>query len=174
MEFRYGYIGPLAICTRLGLKASRRRELRPARISAAALSHDTVVAQLAAALERGGERVLSERQILAVERAAGEHRLSADLPNGRFHRPDLVRLDRHGEPTEAIEVELSTKGAARLDELMRAWRRAVLDRRFSSVLYRCTPRTLRYVRRAIERTSTEGVITAEELGHLPTATPWPS
>ena len=88
------HVGPLAIATKLGLKASRRRELRPARISAAALSHDTVVAQLAAALERDGQRLLSEREILALERAEGERRLSADLPNGRFHRADLVRLDQ--------------------------------------------------------------------------------
>jgi hypothetical protein len=174
IELRYGYVGPLAIATKLGLKASGRRELRTARISAAALSHDTVVARLAARLEREGQRLLSERQILATERAAGEHLLSAALPGGRFHRADLVRLDERGDPCEAIEVELSTKGAARLDQLMRAWRRAVLDRRVSRVVYRCAPRTLPYVQQAITRTRTESVIVAEGLGHLPSAAPWPS
>ena len=163
VERRYGFVGPLALCTKLGLKASGRRELRTARISAAALSHETVVAQLAARLERDGQRLLSERQIFAAERAAGEHLFSAVLPNGRFHRPDLVRVDEQGEASEAIEVELSTKGAARLDELMRAWRRAVLDRRVPGVVYRCAPRTLPYVRRAVERTRTESVIAVEEL-----------
>jgi hypothetical protein len=162
-ERRYGFVGPLVICTKLGLKASGRRELRTARISAAALSHDTVVAALAASLERAGQRLLSERQILALERAAGEHLLSARLPNGRFHRPDLIRLDDRSEPSEAIEVELSTKGAARLDQLMRAWRRAVLERRVGRVVYRCAPRTLPYVRRAIERTKTKSVISARDL-----------
>ncbi len=174
IELRYGYVGPLTIATKLGLKASGRRELPTARISAAALSHDTVVARLAAGLEREGQHLLSERQILALERAAGERLLSATLPNGRYHRPDLVRLDSAGEPAEAIEVELSTKGAARLDELMRAWRRAVLDRRVSGVLYHCAPRTLPYVRRAIERTRTESVIAAQELRRLPSTTPWSS
>jgi hypothetical protein len=174
IDLRYVYVGPLAIATELGLKASGRRELRTPRISAAALSHDTVVTQLAARLERDGQRLLSERQILALERAAGEQVLSATLPNGRSHRPDLIRLDADGEPSEAIEVELSTKGAARLDVLMRTWRRAVLDRRVSRVVYRCAPRTLPYVQRAIERTRTESVIVAEELGQLPPAAPWPS
>lgn len=159
----FGDSGPLALATKSGLRASGRRELRMARLSAAALSHDTVVADLAAALERSGERLLSEREILARERAAGEHVLSAQLPGGRFHRADLLRVDHSGEPIEAIEVELSTKGAARLDQLLRAWRHAVIEKRLQRVLYRCAPRTLPYVRRAVERTRTEGVIVVEEL-----------
>jgi hypothetical protein len=163
----YGDIGPLVVCTKLGLKASGRRELRPARISLAALSHDTVVAELAAGLERDGESYLSEREIFARERAEGEQVLSASLPNGRSHRADLLRVDRSGAVREAIEVELSTKGAARLDELMRAWRRAVLDRRVSGVVYRCAPRTLPYVRRAVERTKTDAVIEVLPLSVAP-------
>ncbi len=174
IEHRYGFVGPLALATKLGLKASGRRELRTARVSAAALTHDTVVAEFAARLEQRGDRLLSERQILALERAAGERILSATLPNGRSHRPDLIRLDPGGGPGEAIEVELSTKGAARLDELLRAWRRAVLDRRVSAVAYHCAPRTLPYVRRAIERTRTDGLIALRELPRFPTTTPWPS
>jgi hypothetical protein len=165
----YGDIGPMVLCTKLGLKASGRRELRPARVSLAALTHDTVVAELAAELERDGETYLSERQILARERAIGEHSLSATLSNGRFHRADLVRVDSSGEAQEAIEVELSTKGASRLDELMRAWRRAVLDRRVSGVVYRCAPRTLPYVRRAVQRTKTESVIEVRALQVNPVA-----
>jgi hypothetical protein len=153
----------LALCTKSGLLASRRAELSTARLSGAAISHDTVVAELAAHLERDGDRLLSEREILATERAEGTRRLSAALKGGRFHRPDLIRLDAGGGGAEAIEVELSTKGAARLDELLRAWRRAVLERRVEAVAYRCAPRTLRYVERAIERTKTAELISVEPL-----------
>jgi hypothetical protein len=163
VERGFGDTGPLSLATKSGLRASGRRELNTARLSAAALSHDTVVANLAAFLERGGERLLSEREILARERAAGEHLLSARLPNGRFHRADLVRVNEDGGPIEAIEVELSTKGAARLDELLRAWRHAGLEKRLERVFYRCAPRTLPYVERAVERTRTESVIVVEEL-----------
>lgn len=165
----FGDSGPLSLATKSGLRASGRRELRTARVSAAALSHDTVVAELAAFLERSGERLLSEREILAHERAAGEHLLSAHLPSGRFHRADLIRVDRQGEPFEAIEVELSTKGAARLDQLLRAWRHAVMEKRLTRVVYRCSPRTLPYVRRAVERTRTGAVIAVEELNSVPLA-----
>lgn len=164
VERGYGLIGPIAIATKLGLKAVGRSELRPARLKLAALTHDTVVAEFAAELEREGQSVLSEREILASERAAGEPNLSAPLPNGRLHRADLVRVDVDGTPREAIEVELSTKGAARLDELMRGWRRAVLDGRVSGVNYRCAPRTLPYVRRAVERTKTTAIVSVQELG----------
>jgi hypothetical protein len=160
----YGRIGPICIATKLGLKASGRRELRPARLSLAALAHDTVVAEVAAEAERGGINLLSEREVLARERAIGAPALSASIPGGRVHRADLVRVDDKGEPLEAIEIELSTKGANRLDQLMRGWRRAVLDGRVSGVEYRCAPRTLAYVRRAIERTKTDSVITAIPLG----------
>ncbi len=159
----FGDNGPLSVATKSGLRAAGRRELRTARVSAAALSHDTVVADLAAALERSGQRLLSEREIFAHERAAGEHLLSAQLPGGRFHRADLIRVGEDGLPSEAIEVELSTKGAARLDELMRAWRHAVIERRLTRIVYRCAPRTLPYVRRAVERTRTESVISVQEL-----------
>jgi hypothetical protein len=159
----FGDVGALSVCTKLGLAASGRKELRPARVSAAAVSHDTKVAELAAVLEQSGKAVLSEREVLAGERAAGEQQLSARLPNGRFHRADLIGLGPDGLPREAIEVELSTKGAARLDELLRAWRHAVLERRLQRVVYRCAPRTLPYVRRGVERTRTEGVITVMEL-----------
>jgi hypothetical protein len=159
----YGDVGPLSACTNLGLRASRRRELSPARVSLAAITHDSVVAEHAAGLERAGEAVLSEREILARERARGEPALSASLPNGRPHRADLVRVDESGDPQEAIEIELSTKGAARLDELLRAWRRTVLEKSLTGVTYHCAPRTLPYVQRAVQRTRTEQVIRVKEL-----------
>jgi hypothetical protein len=154
---------PLALATKPGLLACRRSELGTARLSGAAISHDTLVAELAARLERNGDRLLSEREIIATERAEGTRRFSASLKGGRFHRPDLIRLERTEGGAEAIEVELSTKGAARLDELLRAWRRAVLERRVKAIAYRCAPRTLRYVERAVERTRTAGLISVELL-----------
>ena len=137
--------------------------MHTARLSAAALGHDAVVARLAATMERCGERLLSEREILARERAEGKRVLSATLSSGRLHRADLIRIDERGEPREAIEVELSTKGAALLDEVMRAWRRAVIERRLTRVVYRCAPRTRRFVEQAVERTRTAAMIKIEEL-----------
>lgn len=163
VERGFGPGGPLSLATKLGLRTSGHGELPQARLSLAALSHDTLVATIAAGLEHGGERLLSEREILARERAAGERFLSAALSGGRCHRPDLVRLDRRGEAREAIEVELTPKGAARLDELLRAWRRSILERRFAAVTYRCSPRTLRFVKRAAERTRTVELISVEPL-----------
>jgi hypothetical protein len=159
----YGHFGPLALCTRPGLRAAGRPELRPARVSAAALSHETILATTAARIERGGERLISEREILARERAAGGPIHSATLPNGRAHRADMILTDEIGQPAEAIEVELSVKGAVRLDQLLRAWRHAVLDRKVGGVIYRCAPRTRPYVERAVERTKTGSVIAVRDL-----------
>ena len=158
-----GNSGPFSACTASGLAAAGRRELRPARVSASALSHDTVVAEVGAGIERCGETLLSEREIMAIERAEGDRILSAALTGGGFHRPDLVRIDDQGQPREAIEVELSTKGAAVLDELLRSWRRAVVERRFTGVIYHCAPRTRRFVEAAVERTRAAGAIKVQEL-----------
>ncbi len=159
----YGDFGPLTLATRAGLCAAGHPELRPARVSAAALSHETVLATTAAQIERRGERLISEREILARERAAGEPIHSATLPNGRAHRADMILTDEAGQIAQAIEVELSVKGATRLDQLLRSWRRAVLDRKVSGVIYRCAPRTRPYVERAVERTKTGAVISVRDL-----------
>jgi hypothetical protein len=153
----------LAVCTAAGLRACGRGELRTARASPGAVQHESAVAQLAAMLEREGEQLLSEREILARERAEGKRSFSAMLSSGRFHRADIVRVDEDGGPGEAIEVELTTKGAARLDELLRAWRRAVAERRLTRVVYRCAPRTRPFVEQAIERTRTHSAIAIEGL-----------
>jgi hypothetical protein len=150
------------IATPLGLKVCGRRELRPARPSPATLHHELIAARLGARLESRGERLRSEREIQATERAAGERILSAQLPGGRFHRPDLLEL-APGEPPLAIEVELSNKGAARLDAILRAWRFVVLEERLSRVVYHCTPRTRHHVEAAIERTATAAQVEAVDL-----------
>jgi len=159
----HGLSDRLVLCTRDGLRAAGRSELRTARVSLSKIPHEAAVARLAAMLERGGDRVLSERQITASEDAEGERIYCAALSGGHFHRADLLRLGADGEPPEAIEVELSTKGAARLDQFLRAWRMAVAERRLSRVIYRCAPRTRRFVEQAVERTRTAEAITVQGL-----------
>jgi hypothetical protein len=118
------------------------------------------MARIGAQLERAGHRVLSEREIFARERAEGKRVLSAELNGGRHHRPDLVLLD---EPDTAIEVELTDKSARRLDQLLRAWRRAVARGQFGCVRYLCSARALSYVERAAARTRTSELIEIEPL-----------
>jgi hypothetical protein len=149
--------------TSLGLRACGRSDLRPPRHSPATLRHEALTARLAARLERGGERLLSEREVLARERAEGEQLLSASLSRGRIHRADLIRVNGDDTPVEAIEVELTIKGATRLDALLRAWHWAVAERRIQRVIYYCSPQTKRFVERAIERTRTAEVISTGDL-----------
>ena len=115
---------------------------------------------MAAQLELAGRSVLSEREILARERAEGERVFSVERGNGSYHRPDLILLT---DPPEAIEVELTDKSARRLDELMRAWRRSVGRRQFSRVRYLCSSQALPYVVRAVKRTSTDLAVDIEPL-----------
>jgi hypothetical protein len=154
--------GKLLACTRSGLALCGRGDLRPARFSLATVRHEVAVAELAAAMESREVRTLSEREIGAREREKGTRHLSAELGARHFHRADLLRIHDHGPP-EAIEVELTAKSAARLDRILRAWRRAVGERRFSRVTYRCTPHTHSMLERAVERTSTRAAILVEEL-----------
>jgi hypothetical protein len=153
----------LLVCTKLGLRILGRTDLRLAQLSLPRVQHESVVASLAASLERAGNRTLSEREILARERAAGERVFSASLSRGRFHRADLLRYDAPGGNLEAVEVELTTKGASRLDELLRAWRRAEAEQRVARVVYRCSPTARPYVDRAVERTRTSAAIVVQEL-----------
>lgn len=157
-----GDSGPLVSCTRAGLKACGRGELAVPRFSAPRVYHSAIVAHVAARIERAGGRLLSEREIFARERAEGERVLSAELPGGRFHRPDLALL---GNGVEAVEVELTDKAAHRLDELLRAWEDAVILKQVSRVIYLCSPRALRYVERSLDRIKARGskIITAAPL-----------
>ncbi len=160
----FGDSGPLYTATRSGLRACGRGELSPARVSPALVRHESIVAGVAAEMERSGVRLLSERQILARERAEGSRLLSAAISGGRFHRADMVRIDPSGDAVEAIEVELTAKSKERLDELLRAWRRVVGQGRIGRVTYRCPPHTRRLVERAVERTKTHGAVAVEGLG----------
>jgi hypothetical protein len=153
--------GPLLVATRTGLRVCGRAELRPARLSLLTIRHWQLTAQVGAQLEAAGERVLSEREIIAAERLEGERIYSAGRQFERgHHRPDLIRL---GEQPEAIEVELTNKAPGRLDERLEAWRWAIgieAACRVSRVIYLCPPATLRYVERSIDRTATEDLIRA--------------
>jgi hypothetical protein len=151
----------LLLATRAGRRACGRPELAAARPSPSTLRHETLLAALGARLEAGGERVLSEREIVAAERAAGSRLYSADLGRDRFHRPDLIRLCPEGP--EAVELELSAKGAARLDAILRAWRFAVAEGRLARVAYHCPPATRGLIERAIARTATGEMIGVVEL-----------
>ena len=155
--------GKLSVATSAGLRASGHGELSRARFSLASVDHESAVAELAARMEREGDRTLSEREIVARERVAGKRVLSAQLAAGRFHRADLIRGGEDGSPPEAIEVELTAKGTARLDQLLRAWRRAVGERRLRRVVYLCPPRTRGVLERAVERTRTGTAIAVEGL-----------
>jgi len=152
---------PVLTATRDGLAVCGRDDLRVALVSLTTLRHFSVAAHLAADLESSGEQLLSERELLAHERAMGERDLSVRLPGASHHRPDLIAL---GEPPTAIEVELSPKGSARLDQIVAAWKAAVEKRRFARVRYCCSVEALPYVKRSVDRTEAGGQV---EVGLLP-------
>jgi hypothetical protein len=162
IEILPGLDGRLLVATSAGRRACGRPELAAARPSPATLCHETLLAALGARLELAGEQILSEREIVARERAEGTRLYSAQAGRGRFHRADLVRLD--GTEAIAIEVELTVKAAARLDAILRAWRFAVAERRFAAVAYHCAPRVRPFIEKALVRTATNQVITATDLG----------
>lgn len=155
--------GKILASTRAGLALCGRGELRPGRFSLATVRHEAAVSELAAAIERGGERTLSEREIAAGEREQGERVFSAPLGGKRFHRADLLRLGADGGPPQAIEVELNAKSRDRLDAILRAWRWAIGQHRLSRVVYRCPPRIRPMVERGVQRTKTADKIAVEEL-----------
>jgi len=68
----FGGSGRLLHATRSGLAAVGREELRVSRPSAGAVRHEAAVARIGVWLEAGGYRILSERELLAVERVEGK------------------------------------------------------------------------------------------------------
>jgi hypothetical protein len=154
-----GSSGRLVLCKRSGLEAVGRGELSTPRPSLASVHHSAVVARVGAQLERAGYRVLSEREIQARERAEAKRIYSARRGDA-YHRPDLVLL---GESDEAIEVELSAKAARRLDEILRAWRRAVAYKQFGCVRYVCSALTLPYVERMLRGWTLREAISVDRL-----------
>jgi hypothetical protein len=159
----FGASGRLLICTQTGLHLTGHSDLRCAELSLQRLNHELEVAHLAARLERAGDLTLSEREIRVHERAAGERVFSAPMPRGRFHRADMVRVDGKSGDLEVVEVELTTKGANRLDQILRGWCEAVAEQRVKRVVYRCSPSTRPYVKSAVQRTKTTGAVLVKKV-----------
>jgi len=138
-----------------------------AEVSPGGAPHQLRCVSVALALgeRHGHERVLTERELRDLERREGKPFASAkvgELPSGhpRLHRPDLVLLGEE-RPT-AIEVELTPKDHRRLEQILRAWRRASW---VAEVRYLCAPgETRRAVERAIRKTRAEGRVLIEEVG----------
>ena len=115
----------------------------------------------------GTDGLMSERELRFAELDSRRPIGSAvvgELPSGRelLHRPDLLVTD-NGSPV-AIEVELTPKAPRRLEQLVRAWRRA---RHVDQVLY-VVPSgpTERAVRRAIDRKAARERVEVLELDSL--------
>ena len=146
--------GRLLVCTREGLRSVGRDGLGPGLVSVGRRPHAIAVAEIAASLERGGHLVLGERELAALESETRRRIYSAELYDGRFHRPDMALADSR----IAVEVELSQKASWRLDSILRAWRSAVGAGRFDKVRYLCGARALEPVKRSVERTATGELI----------------
>jgi hypothetical protein len=156
----FGDSGRLVICSRRGLRAVLREDLPIPKFSPGSVRHTAEVARVGTVLEREGAKVLSEREILAAERIAGRRIYSASMSVRSFHRPDLMAVS---EVVEAVEVELTAKAPHRLDSILRAWRRAVMDRKMARVRYFCADVAADSVRRSIDRTKVERFISIHEL-----------
>ncbi len=148
---RFSDSGPVVRITRRGLRVCGRDELWEPRYSDSRVRHALDVGRVGVGYERAGQAVLFERELMARERSEGVRLFSAELSGRRFHRPDLVLLEEAGAPV-AVEVELTAKAGRRLDEIMRAWRRAIVRKKVGAVVYRCSPRARAAVERSMVRT----------------------
>jgi hypothetical protein len=163
---------PSLICaTRAGLRYAGLGLPVPV-VSPGAVDHWLRCASTAQLLveEFGSERVITERELAMHERIEGRPIASAklgELPSGapRLHRPDLVVLPPATSAFQApedwiirspiaVEVELTPKAPRRLEQIVRAWRRAGW---VEEVRYYCAPgSTTRAVQRAVDKTRAEG------------------
>jgi hypothetical protein len=143
----------LYVATREGLSWAGLAEVDPARVGVATVRHWALCARLAVILERRERaEVWGEPRLRAAERESGGPLASAQLgvlPDGRprLRRPDLVLLPlgTAGLPV-VVEVELSVKGARRLEAICRAWARC---RIVSEVRYYAPAPVARAVSRAV-------------------------
>jgi hypothetical protein len=139
--------------TRAGLRWRGLDRLGVFRVGPGAFEHAWQVAQAAVELHCAmpGWNLLSEREIRAVE-ADGEGLFASAQVGGDerkgLHRPDLVLLSPEGYVV-AVEVELSTKSASRLQAICRGWARA---RHVDGVCYLAAPGPARAVERAMSKT----------------------
>lgn len=153
----------LIVATREGQRWSGRG-LEMARITPALADHWRRCSEIALRLgaEFPGARILSAAELRFEEQLAGEALASAEIgrDTDRIHRPDLVVLNG-GRPL-AVEVELTPKGAGRLEQIIRGWKRA---RCVEGVRYYVRPgQTRRAVERAIDRAVAESRVSLIEIG----------
>jgi hypothetical protein len=153
----------LYVATRDGLAWGGLHEFDVCRVSVALTRHWALCARLAVVLERiePDVAVWGERELRAAELDACSAIASAQLerlPDGRarLRRPDLVLVPgEHGRRPVAVEVELSVKGARRLEAICRAWARCRL---VESVRYYASPLASHAVARAVQRVDARDVI----------------
>jgi hypothetical protein len=142
----------LYVATRDGLAWAGMPQVEPARVGVATTRHWAVCARLAVILERSDAcEVWGEPHLRAAELAADRPIASAQLgqlPDGRprLRRPDLVLFPPEAALPVAVEVELSVKGARRLEAICRAWARC---RIVSEVRYYAPAHVARAVSRAV-------------------------
>lgn len=136
-----------------------------AAVSPGGVRHSLACASVAQRVVRtkGQDAVMTERELVLAEQIEGKAIASAEVGKlrggrARLHRPDLVVLG--GEEKIAVEVELTPKAPHRLDELIRAWRRALCVK---EVHYLCAPgQTHRAVERAVARVRAEWKVSVIE------------
>jgi hypothetical protein len=143
--------------------------LETARLSPGLVAHWISCSRAAIALEieYPDRRVISETELRMEEAIAGKAIASAvvgEREDGRprLHRPDLVVIGE-GRPL-AVEVELTPKAPARLERIVRGWRKArcVEGIRY----YVASGRTRRGLERAIERSAAEERVELRDAGSL--------
>jgi hypothetical protein len=157
----------LYLATADGLGWTGLEHLGVQRVGPGGFEHAWQVATVAALPLRNGWWLLSERDLRFQEGQTGKLIASTklgELPGGRpaLHRPDLALISPAGGAF-AIELELSLKGARRLDAICRAYARA---RRLEQVIYLATPQAARAVERSIGRVRAADRITVLPLGDL--------
>jgi hypothetical protein len=144
----------LWVATSEGLRWAGLDQFSVCRVSAGGAAHWQACARLAVWLEEHEPAfmVRSERELRVAERRAGRALASVavggGLPDGRarLHRPDLLLVPSAGGPVVAVEVELTVKGARRLEGIVRAWARC---RDVAGVRYYAAPAAGRAVGRAV-------------------------
>ena len=174
-----GRSGPLLAVTARGLRHADRTELGPARVSVWSANHSIACARVAAHLERGGDQVLSEREMLAEERQLGARCYSAKrgYPERGWHRPDLYCFAREDGRIEehVIEVELSPKAPERLVKIIEAWEshklgelrgEEIIEPRKQSphwIVYLCAPKVVPFVERAVKKAGAGWCVSVQKL-----------
>ncbi len=139
--------GPLHLATRRGLRLVGLEHLGPAEVSLESARHQISAAWLSIELEAefGADEVIYERELRAESERWGALR----------HRPDFVIETSEGHGI-AVEIELSIKSAARLDEILRAY--AASPAVDAVRYYAGNERVRRALSNAVARTGTEALI----------------